>query len=618
VPTSKAYMCFPCAQQQRLLIIMMRRPVIRFPAAPALQLPSAPVFISPSSFISLIIATFFFLEFASASLSPCSELSSSYAEQLRILNLPAAAAEAAAVHATIECQSAGDSRQFFTRCYSLLYRWCSGRSNDDATSACGADWRLVAGLHRVDSLQALLQHAGRQQQRVLQASGSSGPTRALIYKPSARGEGWGNRVMALTAAYTAALLSRRSFHMLFDADDPVLSSIDFHKFPSSTLLAPPTVQRSFPCLSRAAAVEDPPLNFVRPDKLRQGESVSWVRSVVVSGHNDEVAWLGSLDELRIGKRLCPRTSVLYVSGAAALHHSRDSALRSTDDDHGGVWGSASVVIYSSYDSFWGALLERPATGMLLTRLLLPASFDAAAQINWSSAHLRAWLAFGAFASAVIAPSQRVAELEFEGSASLPADAGAQSPHCARIPCAQCLGVAVRRGRPWNSDWVIIDGAGEADMLDCALAWLRNASQHAPRSAACAFVAADDADVLQRWIALLSREGARVVYTPGSDGSHTGTQHRARAGSPPTRSVHLSYRDWFGLACCSKDALLSDKSSFGYSAAALAVQRWLLDGAWHDATPLMLSLPPAQACERQLWQGHVCPSPPPRQSEMIPC
>ncbi len=57
---------------------------------------------------------------------------------------------------------------------------------------------------------------------------------------------------------------------------------------------------------------------MRPDKLRQGETVSWVRSVVVSqsGVDDEVAWFGSLDELRIGKRLCPRASVLYVSGAA--------------------------------------------------------------------------------------------------------------------------------------------------------------------------------------------------------------------------------------------------------------------------------------------------------------
>ncbi len=45
--------------------------------------------------------------------------------------------------------------------------------------------------------------------------------------------------------------------MLFDAGDPVLSSIDFHTFPSSTLLGSSTAQRSFPRLSHAAAVEDP-------------------------------------------------------------------------------------------------------------------------------------------------------------------------------------------------------------------------------------------------------------------------------------------------------------------------------------------------------------------------
>ena len=325
---------------------------------------------------------------ADTSLSPCSEFTASYSQQLRILNLPPAA-QAAAAHATSDCHLAADSRLFLARCYSLLYRWCSGgRSGPGHAAAwpCGADWHLVAGLHRVDTLQSLLQHARHYQRRVLQSTGSSGARRALIYKPSPRGEGWGNRVMALTAAYAAALLSRRSFHVLFHPDDPVLSSIDFKNFPPSTVLGSSSARRRFPCLSLAAALEDPPLNFVRPDRRRDGGSVSWVRSVVVSGLDDEVAWLGSMDEARVGNLVCPGSSVLYVSAAPAMHAARDSSLRATTHDHGGVWGSVDVVIYSAYDSFWGALLDRPATGLLLKRLLLPASLDVAARISWSAEH----------------------------------------------------------------------------------------------------------------------------------------------------------------------------------------------------------------------------------------
>jgi hypothetical protein len=342
--------------------------------------------------LALLITAFFLRALADTSLSPCSEFSSSYSQQLHTLNLPLAA-QAAAAHATSDCLLAADSRHFLTRCYALLYRWCNGgRSGrgEAAARTCSTDWHLVAGLHRVDTLQELLRHATHYQRRVLQSTGSSSPGRALIYKPSPRGEGWGNRVMALTAAYAAALLSRRTFHVLFDPDDAVLSSIDFKNFPTSTVLGSSSAQRRFPCLSLAAALEDPPLNFVRPDRRRDGGPVSWVRPVVVSGLDDEVAWLGSTDEARVGNVVCPGSSLLYVSGAPAMHHARDHALRATARDHGGVWGSADVVIYSAYDSFWGALLDRPATGLLLKRLLLPASLDVAARISWPAehAHLR--------------------------------------------------------------------------------------------------------------------------------------------------------------------------------------------------------------------------------------
>ena len=188
-----------------------------------------------------------------------------------------------------------------------------------------------------------------------------------------------------------------------------------------------------------------------------------------------------------------------------------------------------------------------------------------------------------------------------------------------MPCAQCLGVAVRRGPPWNSDWAIVDDSAQSRMLECARLWLHNATMN-NSSPACVFVAADDPEVLQRWIKILTQDGIHVAYTPGSDGSHTGTQHIARTGTPPLQSVHLSYRDWFTLACCSRDALLSDKSSFGYSAIALAVQRWLRDGSasFDDIVPLMQQPPPASACARRLWQGHMCPAPSPSKTKMIPC
>ena len=433
--------------------------------------------------------------------------------------------------------------------------------------------------------------------------------------------------MALTAAYAAALLSRRSFHMMFDRDDALLSSIDFLQFPPSALLTP-TTARAFPCLARAASIEDPPLSFVRP---RKGEPVAWLRKHVVSGLNDEVAWLGRLADVQSSNVSCVGGSVLYVSGAPALQLARDEALRSSEGDHGGVWGMTSVVVYSSYDSFWGALMERPATGMLLKRLLLPLQQDGGADIGWAAAraHERAWLAFGAFASAVIAPSDHVIAVQQKAVGIQPSAApatalGIASPHCSRMACAQCLGVAVRRGRSWNSDYIIVDDAGEARMLACARAWLHNATRDATSTSAvepaCVFVAADDSDVLQRWSRTLAQGGAHVVFTPGSDGSHTGTQHVPRAGVPPARAVHHSYKDWFSLACCSRDALLSDNSSFGYSAIALAVQRWLREGAaLHDVTPLMQQPPPAPSCARQLWRGHMCPAPPPLKSgTMIPC
>jgi hypothetical protein len=426
--------------------------------------------------------------------------------------------------------------------------------------------------------------------------------------------------MAITAAYAAAILSRRSFHMLFEREDAVLSSIDFHQFPPSALLGTSSAKRKIPCLSFAATIEDPPLNFVRPHKRRKGVGVSWLRAHVVSGLDDEVAWLGRLNASSVESAGCGDDSVLYVSGASAMQHTRDSALRSTVRDHGGVWGSASIVIYSSYDSFWGALLERPATGMLLKRLLLPLTFNGAEDVSWAAdrAHLRAWLAFGAFASAVIAPSVAVAKVELKGLDSLSAGAGEISPHCSRIQCAQCLGVAVRRGRPWNSDWVVVDDAGEARMLTCARSWMRNATDHNARDM-CAFVSADDVEVLQRWVTTLTHGGANVVYTLGSDGSHTGTQHAARTGRPPPRSVHSSYKDWFALACCSRDALLTDNSSFGYSAIALAVQRWLRDrvASFHEVMPLMQQPPPAPPCARTLWKGHMCPEAS-LKSGMIPC
>jgi hypothetical protein len=173
---------------------------------------------------------------------------------------------------------------------------------------------------------------------------------------------------------------------------------------------------------------------------------------------------------------------------------------------------------------------------------------------------RAWLSFGAFASAVIAPSDHVARIQLKGSLPHAAGGGRESPHCSRVPCAQCLGVAVRRGRPWNGDWAVVNDEGEAGMLACAQHWLHNATRTG--AAACAFIAADDADVLQRWVTSLARDGAHAAHTPGSDGSHTGTQHRSRAGPPSPSAVQRSYRDWFALACCSRDALLSDKSSFG--------------------------------------------------------
>ena len=582
--------------------------------------------ISRAHSVVILIVTTAFLMFtlSDAALSPCDEFSSSYSQQLRTMQLPVAAIEAAAIHASSECQHGGS--HFFTRSYSMIYRWCSSSGSFHSTAQrCGADWYLVAGLHRIDSLQALLLHANRYQQRVLQTSGNSGRRRALIYKPSARGEGWGNRVMALTAAYVAALLSRRSFHIMFDRDDGVLSAIDFESFPPYTILGTSSAQRSFPCLSFAAAIEDPPLNFVRPSARRTGESISWMRSVILSGLDDEVAWLGHLDGARARKVGCAgATSMLYVSGAPAMHHSRDKLLRVTDHDHGGVWGAASIVVYSSYDSFWGALLDRPATGMLLKRLLLPQSLGAAADVGWAAAraHLRAWLAFGAFASAVIAPSKRIAAVTVKGLASPSGGGSGTSPHCSLISCAQCLGVAVRRGPPWNSDWPIDDDSAQSRMLACARLWLRNATEDNSSAArgACAFVAADDPQVLQRWIKNLTQDGVHVAFTPGSDGSHTGTQHIARTGTPPLQSVYLSYRDWFTLACCSRDAVLSDKSSFGYSAIALAVQRWMRDGSasLDDVMPLMLQPPPESACARRLWEGHMCPAPSPSKTGMIPC
>ena len=578
----------------------------------------------PSTFFFALMATTVQLHSAPP---PCAEFSSRYSHDLGALQLPAAVAEAAAVHVHIECQHSTDAPQYMTRCYSMLYRWCSGGGSGTATvPRCSADWRAVAGLHRINSVHALLQHARWHQQRAIYAAGSGGPRRALIYRPSARGEGWGNRVMALTAAYAAAVLSRRSFHMLFDRDDAILSSIDFENFPPSTLLHTSSAQRKFPCLSFAANLEDPPLNFMPSEKRRKGSKVSWLRALVVPGLDDQVAWLGHLDDPGPTHGRCLGGSVLYVSGAPAMHHARDSTLRFADGDHGGVWGPASIVMYSSYDSFWGALLERPATGVLLKRLLLPLAMSGAADISWmpAHAHLRAWIAFGAFASAVIAPSAAVARVEVKGWASPPSGAGPASPHCSRLQCSQCLGVAVRRGRPWNSDYVIVDDAGEARMLTCARMWMRNATGgHAGPAAAhgtCAFVSADDTEVLQRWVTALTRDGANVAHTPGSDGSHTGTQHAARAGSPPARSVHRSYKDWFALACCARDALLTDNSSFGYSAIALAVQRWLRDGtaALHEVMPFMQQPPPAVPCARQLWKGHLCPAPPPLKSGMIPC
>ncbi len=584
---------------------------------------------SPHSFLfAIIVGTMLLSAPVNATSSTCAEFSSSYSHYLRAMQLPASVVQAAAVYANIECQRSPDAPQYMTRCYSMIYRWCSGGGTGDINaSQCGADWRLVAGLHRIDSLHTLLQHARLLQHRELLTNGSSRPRRALIYRPSARGEGWGNRVMALTAAYAAALLSRRTFHMVFDRDDAIMSSIDFRKFPPFTLLSTSIAQRDFPCLSFAATIEDPPLNFVHPNKRRRGPSVSWLRSHVVSGLDDHVAWLGRLDGSSVKNARCAGDSVLYVSGAAAIHHTRDSALRFSDRDHGGIWGSASIVVYSSYDSFWGALLERPATGMFLKRLLLPLTVKGAADVSWAPhrAHLRAWLAFGAFASAVIAPSEPVARIKLSGLASLSVGSGQTPPHCSRMQCAQCLGVAVRRGRPWNGDWAVVDDAGEARMLACARSWTSNATGDSAGSAvehgSCAFVSADDPEVLQRWVTTLTQDGASVAYTPGSDGSHTGTQHAARTGSPPSRAVHRSYKDWFTLACCSRDALLTDNSSFGYSAIALAVQRWLRDetAALHEVMPLMQQPPPAQPCARMLWKGHMCPAPSSLNSEkMIPC
>ena len=142
--------------------------------------------------LAVFIAPLLLLTVAHAAPRPspaCAEFSSSYLQQLKILQLPAAAAEATALHAAGECERAADSLHFFTRCCSLLYRWCSGGGGGGGVGAgnatarrCGADWQRVAGLHRVDSLQSLLQHARRYQQRLLQASGSSGPARSLIYR----------------------------------------------------------------------------------------------------------------------------------------------------------------------------------------------------------------------------------------------------------------------------------------------------------------------------------------------------------------------------------------------------------------------------------------------------
>uniref|UniRef100_A0A7S4KZJ1 Uncharacterized protein n=1 Tax=Guillardia theta TaxID=55529 RepID=A0A7S4KZJ1_GUITH len=232
---------------------------------------------------------------------------------------------------------------------------------------------------------------------------------------------------------------------------------------------------------------------------------------------------------------------------------------------------AAVMLYSSYSSFWGLISRRDATYPL--GRLCDVADDHASRVLGH----REYRLMGCMMRALLSPTRLIEERMMN------AIAGARHVVAAHL----------RVGPLHTSNYVMMTDK------DLHTAWGCIDELLATRDGTVLYLATD---LEQVRVLARSKYGERVVQQEGPV-AHTGEQHAARGASAVDAQgrprgedgVETAMLDWWMLGRA-QDAVLTDMSSFGYSATARSL--------FNTTMPITIKKN-SEKCHRTVWQGHVC-------------
>lgn len=235
-----------------------------------------------------------------------------------------------------------------------------------------------------------------------------------------------------------------------------------------------------------------------------------------------------------------------------------------------------LVIYSSYSAFWGALLRHPSYRGL--RGLCSIAERGVGETDDGEAAFRL---LGCVAHATLSPSAGMAD-------------AVRDEWDPKLAGKHLVSAHIRLGPRHTSNYVMLDQRGVATAFSCLDRLLKDDKDWV------LFLATDSPEVR---VAARKRWGNRVLAQDAPI-AHTGEQHALR-GVPAvdqegkTRgalAVRGAMLDWWLLGEA-EHFLVSDKSSFGYSAVARAVFN-------SSVLPMTVSNR-GDGCARRVWEGHRC-------------
>ena len=271
-----------------------------------------------------------------------------------------------------------------------------------------------------------------------------------------------------------------------------------------------------------------------------------------------------------------------------------------------------VLYYSSYSAFWGAL-HRSADFAPLRHLCAQAS-DAAQRRTRRRIGEEEFRLLGCVTKAFLKPAASVSEAMAQqwGQLLPPLTAGAAALHAITHPYlplpppfpspgrrespdrAELVGAHIRLGPKHTSNYVVLPQSAVSAALHCI-----DEAMTPPNRVL--FLATDTPALREE---VRRRYGARAVFQDVPV-AHTGEQHRL-SGAPAVdengrprneTAVAGAMVDWWMLAQA-PIAILSDKSSFGYSALARSLFGQSLPVTVGQTTRVGV-------CPRAVWEGHQC-------------